>query len=490
MKSCALVLLLFPTLAFAKGTGVAPGAKSAGEYEGVLRDPVAGLTYKQSLRLTATGAFSSRLQGLGPAVSFRGIIDPTGTFSGQIGSGDGAQGVEMLLTKSSGLYVISGTFRPAFGPEQTVTLRRVNPAADYFIEGDKVTADISRSGKSAGPRGGIVATGKVGANGKIALLLYGPGSVRGSAVLPTLEGDFLAMGTTLGNAALLGSLKLKDKAFSDIGGSARYASLGSQGSNDSGFDQQRDFVGSKYVDPGLSSLPAAPFKISSNNLILRWIGGDFDGKRKVGTWSTDGRVVIPRDQSDSSAVVFDRTSGLFEVWYRSLRFAGGFPAKGHAVVLQKAGKVRGYYSTTGAGGDLVVVPNTRGANPDFISVTPLSKLVPAARTYYKIRVNAEGKWRVTLPAGLLWVSAKIDSEGATVPWFGGPPAEEQTIPNADPTQPPTIIPAEEPSEVPITEEGEGKGFVTIEVEPNTAIARREIVIRIAGFDHTVKQDFR
>jgi hypothetical protein len=229
-----------------------------------------------------------------------------------------------------------------------------------------------------------------------------------------------------------------------------------------GFDQRRTMTGSRYYRPAAGTLPAENFKVTNNNVVFRWKSGNFGGVSKVGTWTTDGRMVVPATQNDSFASTFDPRTGLLSVNYTRTDAARGLNdslSKGHAVILQKRNTFKGYYSSDRSAGEFLVLPNSNGLDPDVTSVSPLSKFVPAAAITYTVAVNTKGTWSVQIPADLTWVTATVSSANGV-------------------TGPST------------TTQGDGNGTVTITVAQNGTNTRREGLITIAGLTHELTQEFR
>ena len=197
-------------------------------------------------------------------------------------------------------------------------------------------------------------------------------------------------------------------------------------------------------------MPVSSFRVADNNVLFRWLKGGFDGVSKVGTWSTDSRVTIPQTQTDSASTSFNPNTGLLTISYtrtdagRKLNEAN---SKVVAVAQQKNSTVKGFYTSAGSAGSFVAQPNTNNVEPEITSVSPLNKEVTAAATTYKVTVTTAGAWTVKIPSTVTWVTA-----------------------------------------TPL--KGTGNGTITITVAKNATNTRREAEIKIAGFTHTLQQEFR
>lgn len=461
-----------PSFGGAPTSGKIPfgSAKVKGDYEGVVFDKQTGVSFRQKLRLAADGSFTTSLSGLRKDGSYRGKFSTKGRYVASIGQIPGITGVQMnLVKKSQSLYLIQGSYKTRSGSVQYFELRPVSyKGARSYKRTSKLTFEASRSNNARGPFGSAVATGEVRSSGKVSFRIYMPDGSRSSFSGPILAGNVVAFHTRTASTApsvMLGSLSFRAiKGVSDFNGSVRmFSGSGAVGGLfPTGFDQPRTLTGSRYYSPPRGSLPASKFRVTNNNTVFRWRTGNFAGVSKVGTWTTDAKIVVPPTQNDSFAGTIDHRSGLLTVNYTLTDTARGLtnaPATGYAVIVQKRNTFKGFYRSDRSAGEFFVQPNTGGLTPDVTSVSPLSKFVPAAATTYSVSVNTKGTWAVEIPASLTWVTATVSS-GRTP---AGPSA---------------------------TTPGSGNGTVTITVAQNTTNTRREGLIKIAGLTHKVTQEFR
>ncbi|MEY3894506.1 MAG: hypothetical protein RLZZ214_25 [Verrucomicrobiota bacterium] len=440
-------------------------ASIATDYEGVVFSPEDGVSFKQSLRLTSKGSFTSSLKGLLSNSSFRGKFTSKGTFKGRIGNTPGLTSVEMSMVKQGGkAYYIQGFFTTPTGGKFYFQLR---PALRGYKAMGNVTFEASLFSIATGPTGSAVATGSILSNGKVAFNVYLPDGSRGSYSGPVVNGDLIVLhtrGKSGGRPALLGTLKVQNLAGqSDFAGAVRlFSASGSVGSLfPTGYDQDRSLTGSRYVKPAKGTLPMKGFPVTANNAVFNWVDGNFASVQKVGTWATNGRMTIPPTPTDKSAAKFDSKTGLLTLTYTRTDVARNLlntTSRAFAVVVQKNRTFKGAYNSGLASGAFVIQPNTAGIAPEITSVSPTSKDISAAATTYNVSVGTAGAWDVKLQ-GNTWVRATVSTVAGGI----GPSG---------------------------TTLGNGNGIVTITVDQNLTYTRREAQIKIAGVTHTITQDFR
>ena len=462
------------TPSFGPGTGteVIPFGNSlvSGDYAGLVFDPKSGQSFKQNLRLSSKGSFSSSLLGLVVDSSFKSSFSATGAFTGIPNPTSGLISVTMNLVKQGvNKYYIEGNFKTRTGGTLYFQLRHTLYSKSYaYLSAGKVTFEAALLTSASGPAGSAVATGSISTSGQVAFKIYLPDGSSSSYSAPIVNGDLIPLfsrSSSKARTVLIGTLKLQDlSGQSDFDGSVRlFSAVGATGSLfPSGFDQLRELTGSRYYPPATGVLPLASFSPSANNSVFNWLGGNFGGVQKVGTWATNGQMTIPATQNDRSKATFTSSSGLLSLSYtrtdvtRNLLNA---PTKGYAVVVQKSKTFKGYYTSGLSAGDFVVEANTSGLNPEITSVYPLkNESVRAAATSYTITVGTAGAWAVVIPSSANWLTATVSSVAG------------ETGPS-------------------LTTPGDGNGTVVINVAQNFTNVRREAEITIAGIKHTIKQEF-
>jgi hypothetical protein len=463
---------LTPSFGPGTGTEAIPFSNSlvSGDYSGLVFDPKSGQSFKQNLRLSSKGSFSSSLLGLVGDSSFKGTFTSTGAFTGVPNPTSGLISVTMNLVKQGvNKYYIEGNFKSRTGGTLYFQLRHtLYSKSNAYLSSGKVTFEAALLTSVSGPSGSAVATGSISTSGQVAFKIYLPDGSSSSYSAPIVDGDLIPLfsrSSSKARTVLLGTLKLEDLARqSDFAGTVRLFSAAGAGGSlfPSGFDQLRELTGSRYYPPAKGVMPLSSFVPTANNAVFNWLGGNFDGVQKVGTWATDGKMTIPATQNDSTKATFTSSSGLLTLSYtrtdatRSLLKA---PTKGYAVVVQKSRTFKGFYTSGLSAGDFVVDPNTSGINPEVTSVSPLNKSISAAATSYSVTVGTTGAWAVVIPSSANWLTATVSS------------AAGETGPSA-------------------TTLGNGNGTVVINVTLNVTNARREAEITIAGIKHTIKQEFR
>jgi hypothetical protein len=463
---------LTPSFGPGAGTEAIPFSNSlvSGDYSGLVFDPKSGHSFKQNLRLSAKGSFSSSLLGLVGDSSFKGTFSTKGAFTGIPNPTSGLISVQMNLVKQgANKYYIEGNFKTRTGGTLYFQLRHtLYSKSNAYSSAGKVTFEAALPSSVSGPSGSAVATGSISTSGQVAFKIYLPDGSSSSYSAPIVDGDLIPLfsrSSSKARTVLIGTLKLEDlKGQSDFAGSVRlFGAPGASGSLfPSGFDQLRKLTGSRYYLPAKGTLPLSSFVPTTNNAVFNWLGGNFDRVQKVGTWATNGKMTVPATQNDSTKASFSSSTGLLTLTHtrtdttRSLVKA---PAMGYAVVVQKNSTFNGYYTSGLSAGDFEVAANTSGLNPEITSVSPLNKSVSAAATSYTVTVGTAGTWSVVIPSSVNWISATVSS-------VGGATGSSFTTP------------------------GSGNGTVVITVALNVTNARREAEITIAGIKHTIKQEFR
>jgi hypothetical protein len=432
-----------------------------GDYEGLVFDPATGHTFKQSLRLGGNGTFSSRLLGLRKDASFRGKFNSRGVFVGKPGNAQGVTGVQMnVVQQRRGLYYVQGTFSTRTGGQMFFELRPARfSAAKAFKNGNsRVTFEAPLSGEFGGPQGVTVGVGTINRRGVVSLSLYHPDDSRSSFTGPILDGNTIAVYSRqsgVSRQVFVGNLRLRSEPGNgDFSGQVRYFSARGPagGFFPTGFDQFRSLVGSYYVRAATGTMPLSIFRSTGNNVVFRWIGGDFAGVSKVGTWSTDNRIAIPATPSDSATTSFNSNTGLLAMTYnltdesRQPRLIDA-TARGFAVMIQANNVCRGYYTSGRSSATFRVLPNTSGAEPDITSLTPTRRFTSAAPISYTVTIKTRDAWTVDIPADATWITASPRS-------------------------------------------GQANGVIVITLQQNTTNARREARINIGGITHRVTQEFR
>lgn len=437
-----------------------------GVYEGLVVSTRGGQTFKQTLRLSGGGGFSSKLHGLRSTSSFRGNFSKNGLFVGKPGANQDLKSVRMQIVElSKNTYVIQGTYDSREGGKYYFELRKANGGAKAAST-SKVTVDTAGT-RANGPKGSLIGTGSMKKGSTLNLNMYLPDGSRNSFSGAVLKGNLVSVHTRsddVSKAVVIGMLKIRDvKKQSDFDGLMRIYSPGNRNGSffPSGYDQQRTLRGSYYRAPSPGAMPLSKFRAGSNNAVFQWNGGDFNAVKKAGTWTSDGNVIIPTNQNDSVASAFVPANGLLKMTYTrtdATRELVDATSHSMAIVQQKQETFRGYYLSDGSASGFSVVPNKGNVQPDVVTVSPLNKHIPAAAGTYTVTVKTQGNWSVEIPADAIWVTATVTSGGVTG-------SSVDTVAN-------------------------GNGTVTFTVSQNPSFARRSTKIIIAGITHQLTQEFR
>lgn len=495
-----------------------------GDYEGLVMDPDTGISFKQTLRLTKTGTFSSKVLGLTVDAAYAGKFLPDGSFdaTGILKNQAGLSDVHMTMVNvGTNKFYIQGSFTTVTDEVFYFELRPARPVATVARN---LTFEASlTSGDFDGPTGSAVATGRIDKNGVVSFNVYMPDGSRSSYSGPTADGSY-AMFHTRSNSktVLVGSLLFRTiPGQSDFDGSVRLFNDGVANTFfPSGFDQRRQLLGSNFVLPLVGKLPLDSMKVSVNNALYQWSGGNFDGILKVGTWAINGSIVVPTTQTDSIKTSYANGSGLVSVSYTSSDYTKGLyknTARGFAVVVQANQSIKGFYTSDRDNSAFSIVPNVGLLSPSITSITPLSYKTSAAPVTYTVSVNTTGYWTMEIPTDGTWISAKnpissvidpgyilsVDADGnATYKLDSdgdGITDEDESlfIPHTDPANPDTdgdgISDGQELNIYhtnPTVFDGNGNGRVVLTLAQNTTNQRRSMVITIAGQKHTITQAYR
>jgi hypothetical protein len=513
-----------------------------GDYEGLVMETARGMAFKQTLRLTSTGAFTgSTLRGFDADTSFSGAFSANGTYDAT-DKGIFSEVHMAMVHQGGNTFYIQGSYVATTGETFTFELRpaRTSPIAKNLT----FSASLDRLGLESAifanaPTGAVVATtGSVAkTTGWITFNVYLPDGGRSSHAGPMVDGKLAMLyarstsGTVLAGPVVFSPVS----GQSDFNGTVRLFNTGNTGGFFAGgFDQMRSLLGSNFVPPSAGKLPLGTFTATNNNVLYQWDLGNFDGIKKVGTWSTSGVINIPRAEFDSTVTSYNASTGLITVSYtradagRSLEMARDV-ATGFAVVSQVSNTSQGFYVNGYSCGQFSIVPNTLKLVPDnFVpaSISPASFKTRAAGATYPVIITATSKWSLSIPQDVTWVSAQnpISSllnpnpfllfsddlkltripdndrdyisdadEDANFVQHSNP---NNTILRTDKTKADTdgdgiidgieILNGTDPTEF----DGKGNGRVVIILAKNTTGARRTAVITIAGVKHTITQDFR
>lgn len=490
-------------------------------------DPNTGISFKQTLRLTSSGSFSSKIRGLTVDAGYAGKFLPNGSFDaiGILKNQAGLSDVHMTMVNvGTNKFYIQGSFTTV---TDEIFYFELRPAPAVATAARKLTFEASlTSSDFDGPTGSAVATGAVSSTGVVTFNVYMPDGSRNSYSGPTADGNYAMFHVRSDSkTVLVGALLFRTiPGQSDFDGSVRLFNDGvSNTFFPSGFDQLRQLLGSNFVLPLVGKLPLDSMKVSVNNALYQWDGGNFDGILKVGTWANNGSIVVPTTQVDSIQTSYANGTGLVSVSYTSSDYTKGLfknTAKGFAVVVQSNLSIKGFYTSDRDYAGFSIVPNVDLLSPAVTSISPVASpkaQSAAAGGTYTVSVNTTGYWTISIPPQYNWIAAKnplasvikpgyiirltapntytslIDSDGDGIVDVD----ESLFIPHTDPSNADTdgdgISDGEEVSLYhtnPTVFDGNGTGRVVLTLAKNTTGLRRTAVITISGVKHTIVQDYR
>jgi hypothetical protein len=489
-----------------------------GDYEGLVMDSTNGVSFKQTLRLTNKGSFSSKLLGLAANASLSGAFTSAGNFSGNSKLG----AVTMSFAKQAdNTYYINGSF----GGTYTFELRPVRSAGAVrkltFEASPTEAVDLDSPDYS----GSAVATGTVAKNGVVSFKVYLPDGSTGSYSGPVVDGNYIMLYVrSSSKTTLVGSVLVRTlTGESDFDGTVKWSGYGDV------TGQMRKLTGSNYVSPTLGKLGLTSFGAVNNlyNSVYNWVDGDFEGVAKAGAWASSGTITVPCTQIDAMKTSFDNATGLVPVSYTrtdSSRALINSVAKGYAVALQSNQTLKGFY-TSAKSGAFNIQPNTGNVLPDLMGITPMSKSASAAETDYTVQVFTSGIWTASVPSTATWVTISNPLDMRYVTSLT-PPNTVTTGIGLDGTVTLTPVAADSDGDYltditettitltnpkladtdgdgisdgaeyllfntnPLVFDGRDYGTVHIKLAKNITGQRRTAVITIAGKQHTIVQDFR
>ena len=454
-------------------------ANVAGDYEGLVFNPVDGHTHHIRIGLNSKGQFTASLAGLQSYVrgSFKGRMNPSGYYLGAAPATLGGMStVELWLVEDvPGQWIIRGRSLTNTGVNLGIELRRrLYTKSNRYPTPGPVTmifplVDI----RTEGPKGDAVGVGRIDSRGNLFMTVYLPDGGRATCSGAIVYGDLVAVRALSSSrrsaSVLLGMLNMKDTSVdSDFGGALKYYAPGGVVGSQyvGGFSQSRYASGARYSVPArgvhaLSGFPATLF-----NTRFNMNGGDFTGQSVIGTWSLNSKITIPGSSSGVSTGSFNPKTGLL-IYKQTLtdpaRGLVNAQATAYAVHQQKASATRGYafvrghYTSQFSNGIFFVTPND-GTVPDLTMISPASQKALRAASVYTVEVKTQGPWDVVIPPNTPWVTAEV---------VRGAVADTASL-----------------------LDGNGNGTVRITILENPGFNARKAIITMAGVPYTIDQDYR
>ena len=417
-----------------------------------------------TLKVSKKGSFSGVLNGLVTKSKMKGKMDAFGHYSGQQYDASGLQTNAdfQLYQESTGYYRIGGKLISLNGKEQLYNLTRVlysknNPttlAGNYTV----ILPSLLTSSTDI-PAGDASVYGPVKADGKIKFKGYTNAGSKLTYAGSVLEGDrvvFFPKVKSSRNESMLGQIRfVTGSPFDDITGSIRHIqpSGGSGSVYAAGFDQDLDFLGSRYLAGGFAQLPT-DFLATSNNSIGTFAGTSvfYDKSDNIFTWEPKGKMSAPKLPTYSYKAKMKNKTGNFAgkyAWKDSNTNYAGTKTSLQGVVHQKRDEISGLASNKFGTSRYTVIANTTGGVAPSARISPKKKSLPIELSSYLVEVvvPAGQAWRVVNPDRVDWVRTDVT-------------------------------------------DGTGPGSVAVVVDRNTTGLQREAKLKIAGLEHKIWQDYR
>jgi hypothetical protein len=446
--------------------------KAKGTYQGMVLSGTNGLTYHLSLSVTAKGAFTGNIQGAFGRLAIKGSLSPTGTGDLTVNNlGE----LSMSMRPVGSTYVISGKLESTSAGDYHFELRRAKTSqkAELLTWTAELLSESSPPSESSIHTGAGVATGTVAKNAKVTFQIYNADGTRA-----TYAGSALDSGTGLDRGII--SLFARNKQGSLLMGNMILVPNGTTAKNklfgnlrfldNNGLNQDREVAGATFIRPTVGTLPLSSFAFETNNMVMRWKDGAFNGHHKVATWLPTS-VPVPLTENESATVTYDRKTGLMKALYTltdSSRELNKTPSTAYAVTVDGFDDMIGMYMDTSSKGFFSVAPNDEklpqvgeypppGKSPKGTvtpTLSPPSKDIPKSGESYTVSVAGTGDWKVVIPPNANWLTVKVTNNNGTVS--------------------PALS-------------GNGSAIVTITVAANSTTKVREATITIGGAPHKIRQ---
>jgi hypothetical protein len=446
--------------------------KAKGTYQGMVLSDTNGLTYHLSLSVTAKGAFTGNIQGAFGRLAIKGSLSPTGTGDLTVNNlGE----LSMSMRPVGSTYVISGKLESTSAGDYHFELRRAKTSqkAELLTWTAELLSESSPPSESSIHTGAGVATGTVAKNAKVTFQIYNADGTRA-----TYAGSALDSGTGLDRGII--SLFARNKQGSLLMGNMILVPNGTTAKNklfgnlrfldNNGLNQDREVAGATFIRPTVGTLPLSSFAFETNNMVMRWKDGAFNGHHKVATWLPTS-VPVPLTENESATVTYDRKTGLMKALYTltdSSRELNKTPSTAYAVTVDGFDDMIGMYMDTSSKGFFSVAPNDEklpqvgeypppGKSPKGTvtpTLSPPSKDIPKSGESYTVSVAGTGDWKVVIPPNANWLTVKVTNNNGTVS--------------------PALT-------------GNGSAIVTITVAANSTTKVREATITIGGARHKIRQ---
>jgi hypothetical protein len=369
-----------------------PDAASAGRFGGLLVDPVDATLHRgaiSSFVLAADGTFSALILFGNERLSLRGVLDATGSFTGDLLRKTGAQGSATLQLRQT----TTGT--PGFRIGGTIVIDGVSASVDLVRAAFSKLNPSARAGlytilipDAAGslptePDGdgyaslAIAPAGTVSARGAL-----GDGQPFGFASFLSADGEFWIYAAPYPKIGgiVSGRIAFEDLAgVSDFHGPIRWSKNANPKATvyPGSFAVARTLIGSAYLPPPAGTRVLSSLANQHANARVSLVGGNLAGGDAMKTVSWSALNAIRHYGAETLTATVNRANGLVSGVYAdrsvpvSVRFGG--------VAFQKQQLVSGAFVGTAATGSVRVEPGTGFDLPSSSGGLPVVEaIVPGA----------------------------------------------------------------------------------------------------------------
>lgn len=443
-----------------------------GNYSGVVYGPLGQELAVTDLSVARGGSFTGKIVGSFGNIPIRGALNSQGAATGinaRLGASTTIASLQMVF--SAGAWSVEGNLTgldsfnslPVYWPRTSrpVSFRLFRRVITTSRAGNYAFT-IPSSGSVGMPAGDGYGTLTISSNGAVTLsgrlannatISWQGGLLANNRIAMASVGIWAPKTSFVGNLFLRSNAKFNlltpTKEESDLDGVLGTSVAAT--STSAGFDLLTPVYGSSIRPVGFAQLPAfTDFNSSANNVLLNFEAGALSSKSFIATWNSTGRITAPTTQTlPNLNASYNNRSGLV-----SGSLVYGDPNRGYArtnanlyaVMLQKSGQIRGFYSSGSLLGKFTVSPNYGGNPAPTTTISPSFAVYNAAGGSFVVNVSTSERWSVVVPDTLGWVVVDTFS-------------------------------------------GTGDGSLTVSVLPNFGNTNREAAIKIAGRTLVIRQSY-
>ena len=443
----------------------------SGSYVGMAYDSKGKPVGNMSLALSSSRNFTSSIIGVGGSGSFRGTTDVFGRYAGVVTTlPGGPTTVSFNLENNGAEWVIRGKTTNNGVVLSNYELRHpfYSNGYPYAPAGSYTWAAAADLDETKIP-GDAYGYGSVASNGSVTMKGYLPDGSPYSASGKLISGDIVSLGVRFGSnptKTLLASINIAGETLPELSvlsGHIRIHRPTTIGNTTYtvGYDQNRFLEGSRFISPAYQQMAAPWFDDVGMNTVLSFTNGQLLDTRLVGNWLPGGAFNAP----NTSKYTLSGSS-----YNKNGEFAGSYAIKTglntnlglvnnkanfRGVILQKQERVTGFYLAPASSGQIVLLPNLLGEEPDYTVVGPASASINGNGQTYTVTVYTQGPWDVEIAPEAPWVTAIVRGADVATPLAG-----------------------------------DGDNLVSITVARNETDFSRTTTVYIAGQAHTITQAAR